>query len=221
MRSSAGTTRFRSMRQSAGGSGPGLCGPLSDMLVIPSQARDLLLIIGRSLALLGLTVLLACSDKPSSKASVTDSAAAKATTIRGPDALFLRIPRAGGAVRVVAFPNIDSTVWSSSSLVDAPGRVLGFDDDAGVLAMIDAKKRPVLVDFRTGKIDDEVRFPIDAAMSVDGSTIYGVTARGDVVRRSTSDSLRMRINASARGVFPLRDGSLLVWSGAAGRGMLS
>jgi DNA-binding beta-propeller fold protein YncE len=162
----------------------------------------------------------ACSDKPASNAGVTDTAT-RAATIRGPDALFLRIPRAGGAVRVVAFPNIDSTIWSSSGVIDAPGRVLGFDDDAGVLAMVDAKQRPVLVDFRVGRIDDEVRIPLDAALSIDGSTIYGVTARGDVVRRSPADSLRLRIDAPARGVFPLRDGSLLVWSGTATRGMLS
>ena len=163
---------------------------------------------------------IACSDRPASNATVTDTAT-RVATIRGPDALFLRIPRAGGAVRVVAFPNIDSTVWSSSGVIDAPGRVLGFDDDAGVLAMIDAKQRPVLVDFRVGRIDDDVRIPLDAALSIDGSTIYGVTARGDVVRRSPADSLRLRIDAPARGVFPLRDGSLLIWSGTAERGMLS
>jgi hypothetical protein len=106
-------------------------------------------------------------------------------------------------------------------VIDAPGRVLGFDDDAGVLAMIDKAKRPVLVDFRTGRIDDEVRLPLDAAVSVDGSTIYGVTTRGDVIRRSPSDSLRLRVDAPARGVFPLRDGSVLIWSGTAARGMLS
>ena len=71
----------------------------------------------------------------------------------------------------MAFPNIDSSVWSSSGLIDPPGRVLGFDDDAGVVAMIDAKSRPVLVDFRVGRIDDEIQFPLTAAVSIDGSTI--------------------------------------------------
>ena len=124
-------------------------------------------------------------------------------------------------MRVVAFPNVDSTVWSSSGLVDPPGRVLGFDDDAGILAMLDAKSRPVLIDFRVGRIDDEVRFPLSAAVSLDGSTIYGVTADGDVVRRSPADSVRFHGAAPARGVFPLRDGSVLVWSGTGSRGKLS
>jgi hypothetical protein len=163
----------------------------------------------------------ACSDRPSSNAGVTDTAAAVPTTIRGPDALFLRIPRAGGAVRVVAFPNVDSTIWSSSGVIDPPGRVLGFDDDAGILALLDAKRRPVLVDFRGGHIDDDVRFPLDAAVSLDGSSVYGVTARGDVVRRTPADSVRFHLAAPARGVFPLRDGSVLVWTGAGSRGMLS
>jgi hypothetical protein len=107
---------------------------------ILSEARDLLTARSRSLAPLRMTFVVAvavgCSDRPASNARVTDTATAKSTTVRGPDALFLRIPRAGGPVRVVAFPNIDSTVWSSTSLVDPPGRVLGFDDDAGVLSII-------------------------------------------------------------------------------------
>ena len=166
-------------------------------------------------------MLAACSDRPAANGNVADTVAGARATVRGPDALFMRIPRAGGAVRVVAFPNVDSIVWSSTGLVDPPGRVLGFDDNAGILAMTDAKSRPVLVDFRSGRIDDEVRFPISAAVSLDGSTIYGVTAKGDVVRRSPSDSLRFRIESPARGVFPLRDGSVLVWSSAGGRSVLS
>jgi DNA-binding beta-propeller fold protein YncE len=165
--------------------------------------------------------LAACTDRPAPQAGVTDTAAVKSATIRGPDALFLRIPRAGGAVRVVAFPNVDSTVWSSTSLVDPPGKVIGFDDDAGMLAMVDAKSRPVLVDLRTGRIDDEIRFPLTAAVSLDGSTIYGVTAKGEVFRRSPFDSLRFQRGTAARGVFPLRDGSVLIWTGSARRGTLS
>lgn len=176
----------------------------------------------RSLAALGMTVwlLAACSDRPSANPAITDTAASPSVTIRGPDALFLRIPRAGGAVRVVAFPNVDSTVWSSSGLIDPPGRVLGFDDNAGIVAMLDANSRPVLVDFQVGRIDDDVRIPLTAAISLDGSTIYGVTSRGDVFRRSPADSLRFQVGAPARGVFPLRDGSVLVWMGTANRGKL-
>src|SRR5262249_40610010 len=85
----------------------------------------------------------------------------------------------------------------------------------------DAKQRPVLVDFRVGRIDDGVQFPVTAAVSLDGSTIYGISAKGDVIRTSPADSLRLRMSVPARGVFPLRDGSVLVWSGSANRGLLS
>jgi hypothetical protein len=195
------------------------------MSVILGATKDLLGRKNRSLASLRMTcaivIIAACSDQPAGDGNITDTVTVAKTTIRGPDALFLRIPRAGGVVRVVAFPNVDSTVWSSSGLVDPPGRVLGFDDDAGILAMVDASSRPVLVDFRVGRIDDEVRFPLNAAVSLDGSTIYGVTSRGDVVRRSPADSVRFNVGAPARGVFPLRDGSVLVWTGVGSRGMLS
>jgi hypothetical protein len=173
-------------------------------------------------ALLCLAVLLiACGDRKTNAISVTDTATGTRTPIRGPDALFLRIPRDGGAIRVVAYPNVDSTVWISSGVTEAPGRILGFDDDAGVLAMLDAKSRPVLVDFRGGRIDDEVRLPLTAAVSLDGSTIYGVTSRGDVIRRSPADSMRFTSKAPARGVFPLRDGSVLLWTGRESRSTLS
>ncbi|HET9424741.1 MAG TPA: SPOR domain-containing protein [Gemmatimonadaceae bacterium] len=174
-------------------------------------------------ALLCLAILLvACGDRNSDNGANTDTAAAGNTaTIRGPDALFLRIPRAGGAARVVAFPNVDSTVWSSTDVIEAPGRILGFDDDAGVVALLDAKARPVLIDFGVGRIDDDIRVPLTAAVSLDGSTIYGVTAKGDILRRSPSDSVRFRLAVPARGVFPLRDGSVLVWSGRESRSTLS
>lgn len=167
-------------------------------------------------------LLAGCGDRAPDNSRTIDTATAPARqAIRGPDALFLRIPRAGGAVRVVAFPTIDSTVWTSSGVVDPPGRVLGFDDDNGVIAMIDAKSRPVLIDLRGGRIDDDVRTPLTSAVSLDGSTIYGVNARGDVLRRSPSDSLRFRLATPARGVFPLRDGSVLVWSGRESRSTLA
>jgi hypothetical protein len=173
-------------------------------------------------ALLCLSILLAaCSGRTADRGPATDTAvASKPTTITGPDAFFLRIPRAGGAARVVAWPNIDSTVWTSTGVVDAPGQVLGFDDDAGIVAMLDAKSRPTLVDFRQGRIDDNIRVGLTAAVSLDGSTIVGVTSKGDVLRRSPADTFRFTPPSPARAVFPLRDGSMLVWTGRDEHSML-
>ena len=158
--------------------------------------------------------LIACGGATRDDSAVSDTATRTvASTFRGPDPLFLRVPRAGGPARVVAFPNVDSTIWTSSEPSPAPGRVLGFDDDAGVIAMLDARSRPMLVDLRRGTIDDTLRQAVTAPVSLDGSTVYGVTAKGDVVRRSQSDVWRYTGKRPARGVFPLRDGSVLIWSG--------
>jgi hypothetical protein len=135
-----------------------------------------------------------------------------ATTIVGPDALFLRIPRLGGQARVVAFPNVDSTIWTSTERSPAPGRVLGFDDDAGLIAIVDNRGRPARIDFRRDSIDISVRDPMTAAFSLDGSAIFGVTAKGAVVKSTPTAEWRFSGARPARGVLPLRDGSALIWT---------
>jgi DNA-binding beta-propeller fold protein YncE len=163
--------------------------------------------------LLGLSLaLVACTGADSSDTPAADTATV-VSTFQGSDPLVLRIPRGGGVARVAGFPNVDSIVWTSPAASPAPGRVLGFDDEAGVIAMLDARSRPVLIDLRAGTIDDSVRVPVVAGVSLDGSTIYGVTAKGEVVRRTPSDFWRYTGGRPARGVFPLRDGSVLIWSG--------
>jgi len=114
---------------------------------------------------------------------------------------FLRIPRSGGPVRVVAYPNVDSVVWTSSAASPAPGRVLGFDDDAGLLAMVDSRGRPVRVDFRRDSIELPLREALTAAAALDASSIYGITAKGAVVRTVTtaSSSVEWRYFRTAAG----------------------
>lgn len=170
--------------------------------------------------LLCLFILTAACSRPDAAAPPRDSTRV-ASTFRGPDPLYLRVAREGGIPRVVGYPNVDSTVWQADRAIAAPGRVLGFDDDAGIVAMIDARARPLLLDLRGGRIDDSVRTPVVAPVSIDGSTIYAVTAKGEVVRRSPSDFWRFTGSSPARGVFPLRDGSILIWSGREQRSMLS
>jgi len=152
------------------------------------------------------------------------------STFVGPDPLFLRIPRAGGQARVVAFPNVDSSVWTSSAPAPPPGRVLGFNDDAGLIALVDAKSRPARVDFRRDTIDVPIREPLTAPASIDGSSIFGITAKGVVVRSTPSDAhpvdgrigdWRFTPGRPARGVLPLRDGSVLVWTEGNGRSVFS
>ena len=42
----------------------------------------------------------------------------------------MRIPRAGGALRVLTYPSLDSVVWSASDPVPPVARVLAFDEEA-------------------------------------------------------------------------------------------
>ena len=163
-------------------------------------------------------VVVACGRTDSNPAPDSASTAVVAKFV-GPDPLFLRIPRAGGLARVVAFPNIDSAVWTSTQRSPAPGRVLGFDDDAGIIAMVDAKFRPVRIDLRRDSVDIVLREPLSAAVSLNGTAIYGVTAKGAVVRSRPSDAQttgagewRYVGSKAARGALPLRDGSVLIWT---------
>jgi cell division septation protein DedD len=170
--------------------------------------------VSKSTVLLCLA-LAACGQRDASPPP--DSATRVASTsFVGPDPLFLRIPRTGGAARVVSFPNVDSAVWTSSESAPAPGRVLGFDDDAGLISMVDAKSRPARIDFRRDRIDVPIKTPLNAPASIDGSSIFGVTAKGVVVRTTPSDADESEWHFTpgrpARGALPLRDGSLLVWT---------
>ena len=167
-------------------------------------------------------LIVACGGRDA--APPPDSATRVATTtFVGPDPLFLRIPRLGGQARVVAFPNVDSTIWTSTQSSPAPGRVLGFNDDAGVIALVDSRSRPARIDFRRDSIDLPMREALTGAASLDGESIVGVTAKGAVVRTTPSDgdaAWRYAPSRPARGAIPLRDGSLLVWTNRDGKSVL-
>lgn len=172
-------------------------------------------------ALLFLSVVVACGRFDANPPPPAKDSVAVVSTFVGPDPLFLRVPRTGGQARVVAFPNVDSTIWTSSASSPAPGRVLGFDDDGGMIAMVDARSRPVRIDFRRDSIEVPLRESLSAPVSLDGSTIYGVTAKGVAVRTTPAEEWRYTGTRPARGVLPLRDGSVLVWSESDSHAMLT
>jgi sporulation related protein len=167
--------------------------------------------------------VVACGGADSRSVPPTDtSTVAVASSFHGPDPLVLRIPKDGGPARVVAWPNIDSTIWTSADNSPAPGRVLGFDDDAGIIAMVDGRSRATRIDLRAGGIiADTLRTALTAPVSIDGSTIFGVNAKGAVVRITPSGTQIFQPSQPARGVFPLRDGTALIWSGREGHSVLS
>lgn len=128
---------------------------------------------------------------------------------RGPDQIVLRIPRAGGTARAYLFPRLDSVVWRAAR---APGvtRVLAFDAEAGLIAFLDDKGLPRRADLRLAEIRLASRTRFAAIASGNGTDIYGVNAKGNVIRMTPSGDWTFEPPSPATAVFPQPNGSLLI-----------
>jgi hypothetical protein len=115
--------------------------------------------------------------------------------------------------RVVAYPEIDSTIATASDPAPGIERVLGFDEDAGQISFVDARGLPGRIDFRLGDVSRASRAKLRDLSSADGSTIYGIDANGGVVRLTPEGDWTFKPPRPARMLFPVRDGSLLVLGG--------
>ena len=122
----------------------------------------------------------------------------------------MRLPRTGGSLRIFAYPRLDSVVWTATDPAPAIGRVLAFDDEAGMLSFVDAKGVPRRVDFRLDNISIATRSRLTDVSSVDGSTIYGLTKDGALLRTTPSGDWTYKPPRPARAAIPLADGSLLL-----------
>lgn len=125
----------------------------------------------------------------------------------------MRLPRAGGVPRVVAYPEIDSTIVTASDPAPSIDRVLGFDEDAGQVSFVDSRGLPGRIDFRFGNVSRASRAKLRELGSADGSTIYGIDGNGDVVRLTPDGDWSFKPPRPARMLFPIRDGSVLVIGG--------
>jgi cell division septation protein DedD len=144
-----------------------------------------------------------------SRDSARESTSAVRSSMRGPDYLVLRIPRTGGEARVFAYPRLDTIVWNGAE-VPAPARVLAFDEEEGVVSLVDAKGQPTRIDFRQGAGSTVTKAKLTGLASNDGSTVYGITADGVVERYAASGTWKWKPPVAARAVFPQPDASLLV-----------
>ncbi len=135
----------------------------------------------------------------------------------GPDALVLRVPRAGGTPRVFTYSHLDSVVWTGSNASPAVDRVLAFDDDAGAVVFADDQERPVRIDFRLGQTNRVAVTPLLGAASEDGSALYGMDAKNNVVRFTPAANWTFHPPRPARAVFPQSDGTLLIVGGRNGQ----
>jgi hypothetical protein len=124
------------------------------------------------------------------------------------------MPRAGGPPRVVAYPKLDSTVWRSSSAAPVPSRVLAFDDEGGIVAYEDSRNRPVLLELRLGTITVPSNKKLNGFTSANGTSIFGITQAGEVVRATATGEWTYKPPKPAKTVYPQPDGAVLVSIGA-------
>ena len=128
---------------------------------------------------------------------------------RGPDAVAVRIPRAGGTARAYLYPKLDSAVWAASGTPPI-GRVLGFDPDAGLVAFTDDKGQPRRLDLRMGEVRSASKTKLSAVASADGNEIYGIAADGTITRMTPSGDWTFKPPQPAQALFPQADGSLVI-----------
>lgn len=157
----------------------------------------------RRLIALTLTVAACRGDRQAAES------ARPSTAPRGPDAIALRLPRAGGTARAYLFQKLDSAVWSAGGSPPV-GRVLSFDQDAGLVAFTDDKGQPRRVDLRLGEIRSASKTKLSAVTSTNGSDIYGIAPPETVVRMTPSGDWTFKAPSIAQAVYPQADGSIVI-----------
>ena len=111
---------------------------------------------------------------------------------------------------MLAYPRLDSVVWSATDPAPAVARVLAFDEEAGLLSFVDAKGVPARVDFRLDNVSIATRTRLTGVTSVDGATIYGLTKDGTLLRSTPAGDWTFKPPRPARAALPLSDGTLLL-----------
>jgi cell division septation protein DedD len=159
----------------------------------------------RRLLLLAL-LFAACKDDRAAPDSTTTSVLEN----HGPEALLLRVPRGGGTGRVYRYPRLDSTVFT---LDEAPAieRVLAFDANAGSIAIVDSKGFPSRLDLRETDVLKAAKTKLTSLSSVNGNDIYGINAKGEIIRLNPSGSdWKFKPAVPARNVFAQPNGDVIV-----------
>ena len=92
----------------------------------------------------------------------------------------------------------------------AIAKVLGFDQDGGVLAFLDEKGQPRRLDLRTNEARLASKAKLTSISTVNGADLYAVTADGKVTRTSPSGDWEFDPPSPARGVFPQPNGFVVI-----------
>lgn len=147
-------------------------------------------------------------------ASTPDTGATAAQ--RDPDPIVIRVPRDGGIARAAVYPALDSIIWEAGNY-PALNRVLAFDPDAGLFAVTVRGGRPAHLDLRLGRSIIASRDSLRSSSSTNGSDIFGIDGRGQVVRFSPVESWSFTPPSPAGEVYPMPGGALLILSAAGDR----
>jgi cell division septation protein DedD len=150
------------------------------------------------------------ASQPSAAQSPTTTVAARPAP--SPDAIVLRVPRAGGPVRAYTYAKLDSAVWTSTAKAPSIARVLAFDQDGGSVALVDARGALRRIDLRVGDVTPPPTVKLTALASSDGAAVYGIQANGTVARLTTTDATPWTFTPPrpAREVAPRSDGTLII-----------
>ncbi|MCX5764349.1 MAG: SPOR domain-containing protein [Gemmatimonadetes bacterium] len=163
--------------------------------------------------LLILLALTACSGGDAASRTASSSAS------NGPDAILVRVPRDGGAAKAYRLGR-DSALWTSTQSVPPMRRVLGFDDEQGVIAYLDDKGSASRLDLRLAVATPAATGTLTGVTSADGWAVYGLTANGQVSRTTPSGSWTYAPTPAARLLIPQPDGSLVLVHDDGGRSRL-
>jgi cell division septation protein DedD len=159
----------------------------------------------RRLILLALVGAACSGEKPAPDSTTTTTVEA-----RGADPLLLRVPRGGGLGRVYLYPKLDSVIWT---LDEAPAlsQVLAFDPNNGTIAYVDSKGFPGRIDLRETDVGRATKTKLTSLTSANGSDIYGINAKGEVIRLNPSGGdWKFEPPVPARGVIAEPNGDLII-----------
>jgi hypothetical protein len=101
-------------------------------------------------------------------------------------------------------------VWTVDE-APAIGRVLAFDPDAGSIAVVDSKGYAGRLDLRETDVTKAARTKLTSLSSANGSDIYGINVKGEIVRLNPNGSdWKFKPPVPARTVFAQPNGELIV-----------
>jgi cell division septation protein DedD len=132
--------------------------------------------------------------------------------------MLLRIPRTGGRARAYLYPKLDSAIWAGDAT--SIERVLGFDAEGGTLAIVNANGEPARLDLLMGEATLASKSRLVSLASTNGTDIYGVNSKGEVIRLTRSDDWKFTPSAPAKAVFPEGNGELVIASARGGETMV-